>query len=225
MRLVVLTLLLLVYPRVCRDPVYFITPQPDGAADVLTFPAAFQGAYLQVRYDSTEVDSHLVMIHGGNLVCKSIYLITIPKDSLPGSDDARRSHDTLYWNNEDMVSFSTFSPRNDSFVVRSELISTIFMPTDTSVLRFDEGVCFLNYHDRESGAFYVEVVFLQTDTLVHAAIDLRFEKNQLAQDFELNGDGPPFFVQPHRGWYSSYLKKGGFSSRDTFVRLAGSRKK
>ncbi len=204
-----LTIFILSVLWACTSPVTFNEPQPVGTDNLSRIPKRIQGRYLSLA------DSSAIIIND-NLI-QRIYDFYEKMDPKRLDSNLKLSGDTLidiYTKEASLV-----KQEGDSIIRHIVYNDTLFKISDEHVLRKSKGYYFLNIrYDKDS--WKVSKVELSKGALTISNISQKADLENLKEITENTQDTiPPYNFSPTKKQFKEFVRKGGFSETEKFVRL------
>ncbi|MES2616709.1 MAG: hypothetical protein V4613_02460 [Bacteroidota bacterium] len=193
----------------CQPPVTFNEPQPANTDNLSEFPKRLQGHYLSLLDNSTlTIDNNIIQkIYD--------YDYTLHPNQL--DSNSRISGDTLI---DVRINEKTPIKRvGDSLVAHIHYIETLFEMNDDNVVRKFKGYYFLNNrYNVES--WQVKKMELSKGQLTISSIAVPTDIDNLKEITETPHDTvSQYQFTPTKKQFKAFIKNGGFSDNETFVRV------
>ncbi len=194
----------------CGQPtVSFTEPQPADANDLKQFPKRIQGHYVSAD------DSSLLIIDA-NLI-QRIYDFHYKVHPNQLDNHFVITDDAII--NEETAEKIPFAKDGDSLIIHEYGVDTIFMINMDNVLRKSKGYYFLNIRTDED-KWTVRKIDLKKGELKISQISRQYELDNLMEISETPEDTiPPESFNINKKQFNEFVKKGGFSDTEVFVRL------
>lgn len=192
----------------CGPPVTFKEPQPTDNDNLSKFPNRLQGQYLSLADNS-------ILVIGDKLI-QRIYDFDLKFHPSQLDSNSRLSGDTiinLTTNTREVVKRD-----GDSLVTHIHYIDTLFQMDYDNVVRKFKGYYFLNTrYDKES--WVVKKIELSKGQLVFSSISTKEDIENLKTITESTQDtvAPNKFATTKKQ-FKEFIKNGGFTDSETFVR-------
>jgi hypothetical protein len=203
----ILTAFLLISLIACEEPVTFTEPQPAGTADLSKFPKRLQGNYLSLSDNS-------ILTITDNMI-ERIYDFDQKFHSNQLDSTTVLSGDTLF--NLETKEKLFVKKEGDSLVGHIHYSNILFGISQFGILRKYKGYYFLN---TEYGkGWQVQKIQLTKGQLTFSSISSELDIQNLNKLTEAPQDTiSPYQFTLTRKDFKKFVRNGGFSEGETFVR-------
>lgn len=205
----ILILIILTSLYSCEPPVTFSEPQPTDTDNLSKFPKRLLGQYISLADNS--------MLSISDKLIQRIYDYDYKVHPNQLDSTSRLSGDTIY----DLNTNEKFLIKRDgdSLIAHVHSIDTLFLIDYDNVVRKFKGYYFLNYrYDKMS--WIVKKIQLTKGQLVISGVSTKQDIDNLKQITENVTDTiPPYKFTVTKKQFKEFIKNGGFSDSETFIRL------
>lgn len=204
----ILTFIIFTSLLACEPPVTFDEPQPSNTNTLSLFPRRFQG-----QFQST-TDNSLLKIT--DKMISRIYDLDIIEHINQLDSNYRLVADTLI---NTMTKEKTIIKRKgDSIVQHIHYIDTLFLISESNILKKFKGYCFLNFRYNKSN-WQVIKLGLNKSKLSIGHILTKEDIDKLKQISESTLDSLPYQFKPTKRQFKKFVKMDGFSNTETFLKV------
>lgn len=205
---IISTFIILTSLFACEPPVTFDAPQPTDTYNLSKFPNRLQGQYLSLEDNST-------LLISDNLI-QRIYDYDYKVHPNQLGSTSKLVGDTVI---DLQTNERTLITRDgDSLVTHIHYIDTLFQMNYDNVIRKFKGYYFLNTrYNKES--WEVKKIQLSKGQLIISSISTKLDLENLKEITETTQDTiAPYNFTTTKRQFKNFIKKGGFSDSETFVR-------
>jgi len=204
----ILTFIIFTSLLACEPPVTFDEPQPSNTNSLSSFPRRFQG-----QFQST-TDNSLLKIT--DKMISRIYDLDIIEHINQLDSNYRLVADTLI---NTMTKEKTIIKRKgDSIVQHIHYIDTLFLISESNILKKFKGYCFLNFRYNKSN-WQVIKLGLNKSKLSIGHILTKEDIDKLKQISESTLDSLSYQFKPTKRQFKKFVKMDGFSNTETFLKV------
>jgi hypothetical protein len=137
----ILIFILIIFITACQPDIRFLVPQPIDKNDLKTFPKIFQGKYISIA------DSSILTIDSKKIIQEwNGFAIVSGVEMKKELDTIYKSDTKIQEGNMTM----TVKIYGDSAKIKMNILDTLFVISDKSILRTFKGYLFLNYKKVDS---------------------------------------------------------------------------
>jgi len=203
------TFIILTSLYACEPPVTFNEPQPTDTDNLSKFPKRLQGEYLKLADNST-------LSIGDKLIQRTYdYDFKIHINELDSAEQL--SGDTII--NLKTNEKTLIKREGDSLITHIHYVDTLFQLDYDNVVRKFKGYYFLNKRYGKT-SWEVKKIQLTKGQLILSSISTKLDIENLKEITETATDTVSTYkFSPSKKQFKKFIKNGGFSDSETFVRL------
>lgn len=191
----------------CEPPVTFTEPQPAEVSSLNQFPGRLVGEYESIKDHSLLTITENSIVRSFN---EDVYLAVSDLDST-----VQLKNDSIY----DHVFNQSFPVERlgDSIKYHIDYSDTLFLISETNVLKKFKGYYFLNTQQKQG--WEVNRLNLVRGKLFMGAISKKEDIDLLKSLSESQMDTVPYQFSPTRKQFRKFIRQRGFSEEEVFVKL------
>jgi hypothetical protein len=193
----------------CEPTVSFVEPQPQGSANLESFPKGLHGNYL------SEDGASVLSITDRCIYRTYDYEEVKTQDSVQTKSSENEKDTVLHVKSG---SFELTSTRTDSSINHVHYVDTLFQLSNENLLRKFKGYYFLNFK-LSSGSWEVNKLNLSGGKLSWGEISSQLEFNELQPYSESPSDSTAIRVKLNRKQFKDFIREDGFHFEETFTKI------
>jgi hypothetical protein len=202
--------LLLLLLTSCNEEVTFDKPQPADSKALNSFPASIQGTY--IKRDESEC------LNIGNTIISQIYNqdFKVPHGTID-TNVYLLLHDSLI--NKQTGAVQIVKYIGDTLITHVNGTDTMFVISDSCVLKKDKGYYFLNWQINRKYWSVMNLSFTKGMLIIGSVRD-SMDIKALKTLSESTEDSTGIHFKPTQKQFEKFIKQNGFRERDTFYRAS-----